>query len=160
MRSILSMNRGATCALLASAWLCLCLVSLSAAAQQRMSDEELDAVTAGVAAAGDLEEILAFELVRRTRSGRTVTADGSLSALDSLGGLNPGGLTLTDNAQSHLQALVNINAVNSVVNLLLNLNISIDSSIGSINQLNVNGALPPSALPSATAPPVVVPPVP
>jgi hypothetical protein len=50
-----------------------------------------------------------------------------------------GYLALSDNAQSGLQSLVNINAVNSAVNVLLNLNVSIDSSVGAINQMNLNG---------------------
>jgi hypothetical protein len=35
---------------------------------------------------------------------------------------------------------VNINAVNSQITVLLNLNISIDSSVGTLNQLNVQTA--------------------
>ncbi len=129
----------------------LCLLCQPVLALEPMSDAELDAVTAGAAPSSDLDEIVAFDLVRRTQSGRTVTAEGSLSALTTPADLRLGQLTLSDGAQSHLQSVVNINAVDSVVNVLLNLNVTVDSTVGGVNQFNLNGALPP--LPAAVPAP-------
>ena len=50
----------------------------------------------------------------------------------------PTGLLIIDNgAQNNLSALVNLNAVNSEVTVLLNLNIAINSVVGEIRQINI-----------------------
>ena len=43
--------------------------------------------------------------------------------------------SLNDSAQQNLQSFININAVNSPINVLMNLNISIDSEIQNLDQL-------------------------
>lgn len=105
----------------------------------QLDDVELDEITAG--AASDDEQMV-FNIVRRTRSGNTITADGSFKVLEAADLLSVGQLTLTDHAQQNLRSVVNINAVNSEVNVLLNLNVTIDSTVGTVNQFNLNGALP------------------
>lgn len=113
-----------------------------------MTEAELDQVTAGAASVTDLDELMTFEAVRTTQRGKTIKVDGSMKLVESLPGITIGSLSLTDNAQSNLQSVININAVNSAVNVLLNLNVSIDSSVGEINQLNFNGMTPaPPTLP-------------
>lgn len=113
-----------------------------------MTEVELDQVTAGAASVTDLDDLMTFEAVRTTQRGKTVKVDGSLKLVESLPGITIGSLSLSDNAQSNLQSVININAVNSAVNVLLNLNVSIDSSVGAINQLNFNGMMPtPPPLP-------------
>ena len=52
---------------------------------------------------------------------------------------NQGTLTLNGGAQQNLTSLVNINAVNSNVNVLLNLNVNINSTVGTITQTNMTG---------------------
>ncbi|MDF0751013.1 hypothetical protein NLU14_12335 [Marinobacter sp. 71-i] len=106
--------------------------------RQPLDDATLHTITAG-AAGSDRTEILTFDVVRTTRSGRVITADGSLYAAGFSPGIAPGYLNLSGGAQSGLGSVININAVNSAVNVLLNLNISIDSRIGAINQANLNG---------------------
>lgn len=108
-----------------------------------LDDAQLDQITAGAAAASDEESI--FSIVRRTRSGNTIKADGSLKVLNVEDLLSSGQLTLTDYAQQNLRSIVNINAVNADVNVLLNLNVTIDSAIGTVNQFNLNGTLPGAA---------------
>ncbi len=49
---------------------------------------------------------------------------------------NNNSLILRDNAQNHLSSIVNVNAVNSAVQVLLNLNININSQVGSMLQGN------------------------
>ena len=67
-------------------------------------------------------------------------AAGTLSTLTGpLTGANIGTLSLNGNAQQNLTSLVNINAVNSSINVLLNLNVNINSTVGSILQSNLNG---------------------
>jgi hypothetical protein len=48
-----------------------------------------------------------------------------------------GTLSLNGNAQQNLSSLVNINAVNSQVNVLLNLNVNINSTVGTLTQANL-----------------------
>lgn len=130
----------------------LCLAAGAACAgdgKHLLTAAELDQVTAGTATAAGTEELLMFEAVKETRSGRTITADGSVALVESLEGLTVGRLTLNGNAQRNLESMININAVNSAVNVLLNLNVSIDSEVGSINQLNLNDV--PAAVPPAAA---------
>ena len=128
-----------------------CLIATGALADEKrlLTESELDAVTAGAASVESQDDLLIFEVVRKTRLGKTVRADGNLRVVEALEGVTIGNLTLSDNAQSNLHSVININAVNSAVNVLLNLNVSIDSSIGAINQLNFNGPLP--AIPSLPA---------
>lgn len=103
-----------------------------------LSDAELDATTAG-SATGGAQRLLTFDVARRSRSGRTVTADGSLELLEPLPGAIPHQMLVLDRAQNNLQSVININAVNSAVNVLLNLNVNIDSRVGDLRQTNVNG---------------------
>jgi len=121
-----------------------CLATSLALADEKkpMTDAELDAVTAGSASTNSKDELLTFEVSKRTRLGKTVTAEGDLQVVESLRGITIGNLVLSDQAQSNLQSIININAVNSSVNVLLNLNVSIDSAVGAVNQLNLNTPLP------------------
>ena len=50
-----------------------------------------------------------------------------------------GSLTLNGQAQQSLSYLVNINAVNSNIQVLLNLNVNISSTVGSVMQSNLAG---------------------
>ncbi len=111
-------------------------------AKVELSDAQLDHVTAGASTAEANEDIVTFAATKATASGKTVTAEGSFQVLN---GINPeaiGNLILSDGAQGQLRSLININAVNSEVNVLLNLNITIDSAVGTLNQLNLNGVVP------------------
>jgi hypothetical protein len=78
--------------------------------------------------------------------GQTPTANGLVSSTGSLaiqnapiGGTTLGTLSLNGNAQQNLSSLVNINAVNSKINVLLNLNVNINSTVGTLTQSNLNG---------------------
>ena len=121
-----------------------CLATGLALADEKkpMTDAELDSITAGSASVSNKDELLTFEVSKRTRLGKTVTAEGELQVVESLRGITIGNLVLSDQAQSNLQSVININAVNSSVNVLLNLNVSIDSTVGAVNQLNLNAPLP------------------
>lgn len=107
-----------------------------ALAAELLSDEQLDAITAGTDP-GELEEIV-IQAAHRTASGKTVTAEGSLGISQMQNALAEGQLLLRDSAQSNLRSLVNLNAVQSVVNVLVNLNINIDSHVGELRQINLS----------------------
>lgn len=112
-----------------------CTAQLDAA--EPLADEQLDAVTAG--AADEASELLEFNVKHETASGRRIEVDGTVD-VDRARSLQNAALLLQDSAQSNLQSLININAVQSAVNVLVNLNITIDSNVGEIRQLNLSKA--------------------
>lgn len=121
--------------LLSSAGLCQTGVRKHA---QPLSDAALDRVTAGSVTAGLSDGVVKFQ-------GQTPTANGLVSSSGSLAIQNvplsstTGTLSISGNAQQNLNSLVNITAVNSKINVLLNLNININSSVGTLTQANMNG---------------------
>jgi hypothetical protein len=109
-----------------------------------LDDATLDRVTAaGVTARVTPSGVINF-------SGAVPTANGLVSGIGSLV-IQPvsnsttttttGSVNLGGNAQQNLSSLININAVNSTINVLLNLNVNINSTVGSILQSNLNGKL-------------------
>jgi hypothetical protein len=104
-----------------------------------LSDDALDKVTAGTIAANTSEGVVKFQ-------GQTPTANGLVSSSGSLaiqnGGVSNttvGTLNINGNAQQNLSSLVNLNAVNSKINVLMNLNVNINSTVGTLTQSNLNG---------------------
>jgi hypothetical protein len=103
-----------------------------------MSDAALDKVTAGTVTAGVSDGVVKFQ-------GQTPTPNGLVSSSGSLalqgGTLNSttGTLSISGNAQQNLSSLVNISAVNSKINVLMNLNVNINSTVGTLTQSNLNG---------------------
>jgi hypothetical protein len=122
----------------------LLLATQSGVSQSRkkaLDDGMLDRVTAaGVDASVGRGNVINF-------SGAVPTANGLVSAVGSLA-VQPAGNTTTNtttgtinlsgSAQQNLNSLVNINAVNSTINVLLNLNVNINSTVGTILQSNLN----------------------
>lgn len=112
-----------------------CLTAASAAAGEPylLDAATLDRVTAGTQE--DARNLADFDFVRQTGSGRTISGTGSLALA------NPGrnyNLLLGDGAQSHLRSLVNINAVDANITVLLNLNINVESTVGTLTQNNLS----------------------
>jgi hypothetical protein len=104
-----------------------------------LSDSMLDKVTAAGVSATVSQGVVSF-------SGQVPTANGLVSSTGTLAvqtapftGATLGTLTLNGNAQQNLSSLININAVNSNINVLLNLNVNINSTVGTIVQSNLNG---------------------
>ena len=121
--------------------LIMTLVSLNAHGYESLTDDEMDQVTAGSASSSE-DEIIGFEFNRHLSRGRHIEGSGNMEySPTNIGKYTSGSLNLSDNAQNNLSALININAVNSPVQVLLNLNININSKVGSVNQSNF--ALPP-----------------
>jgi len=104
-----------------------------------LSDEALDKVTVGTVSANTSNGVVNFQ-------GQTPTPNGLVSSSGSLaiqsGGISNvtnGTLNITDNAQQNLSSLINLNAVNSKINVLMNLNVNINSTVGTLTQSNLNG---------------------
>ncbi|HUZ97349.1 MAG TPA: hypothetical protein VMU57_20795 [Edaphobacter sp.] len=104
-----------------------------------MDDSTLNRVTASGITANATNGVVNFQ-------GETATPNGLVSSVGSLAmssgpntGTTVGTLTLNGNAQQNLSSLININAVNSKINVLLNLNVNINSTVGTIIQTNING---------------------
>lgn len=115
-------------------WLAL---AAPARASELLSDEALGEITAGTAAAVYDEGRLYIDMSKTTARGNRIGARGDLNFNTTNNTtLNTGLLSLNDNAQGNLRALVNTNAVNSAVQVLINLNISINSRIDVLNQIN------------------------
>jgi len=121
--------------LLSTAGLCQTGVQRHA---QPLSDAALDRVTAGTVTAGVSDGVVKFQ-------GQTPTPNGLVSSSGSLAlqavplSSTTGTLSINGNAQQNLSSLVNINAVNSKINVLLNLNVNINSTVGTLSQANLNG---------------------
>ena len=99
-----------------------------------LSDAALDEVTAGIS-----KGVVHFQGQAQTANG-LVSSTGSLGIQNGpIGGLTNGTLSLNGSAQQNLSSLVNINAVNSKINVLLNLNVNINSTVGTLTQSNLNG---------------------
>jgi len=105
-----------------------------------LSDEKLDNITAGNAHLAN-QNIQPIRLEKYTSNGTHIVVDGDAQLLTSN---QNNQLLLSDNAQQNLNSLININAVNAPINVLLNLNINIDSVVENLQQFNVlNGDILP-----------------
>lgn len=110
----------------------------SAKAFEELSEDELGRITAGAGSSQIVDGVLEFQYGRETANGRYyIETSGSVSQLvEPLPG-DPGSyLIVSDNAQSNLNSFITVNAVNSTVQLLINLNVSINSTIGTVGQSN------------------------
>lgn len=105
-----------------------------------LNDAALDQVTAGGFSAGITNSgDVIFQGSVPTKNG-LVSAAGSMAFLSgSTTGTNVGTLTLNGQAQQNLSSLVNINAVNSNIDVLLNLTVNLNSTIGTLTQTNLGG---------------------
>ena len=118
----------------------------SAHAQARkLSDAELDRVTAGgvkapapAIPAQPTSGSVTFEFKSPAGSRHTVEGTGSVQVLEYDARVATNSLILRDQAQQNLQSLINVTAVNSMIQVLVNLNISINSTIASLNQINAS----------------------
>jgi len=112
--------------------------------KKALDDSTLDRVTA----AGVTTRVLPGGIINFT--GEVPTANGLVSGIGSLvvqpassttNNTTTGTVNLGGNAQQNLSSLININAVNSTINVLLNLNVNINSTVGTILQSNLNGKM-------------------
>lgn len=122
----------------------LLLATQSGVSQSRkksLDDSMLDRVTAaGVTTSVSPGNVINF-------TGEVPTANGLVSGAGSLVIQAPnstttnttmGTINLSGNAQQGMSSLINLNAVNSTINVLLNLNVNINSTVGTVLQSNLN----------------------
>jgi hypothetical protein len=114
-------------------------VSMAQSKRKPMNDAALDNVTAAGVTAGLSDGVVKFQGSAPTKNG-LVTGAGTLAVLTGpVTGVNMGTLSLNGNAQQNLSSLVNINAVNSNINVLLNLTVNMNSTVGTVVQSNLTG---------------------
>jgi hypothetical protein len=115
---------------------------VSQSRKKALDDATLDRVTA----AGVSARVLPGGVINF--SGAVPTANGLVSGVGSLviqpassstNTTTTGTVSLGGSAQQNLSSLININAANSTINVLLNLNVNINSTVGTILQSNLNG---------------------
>ena len=105
--------------------------------KQELSDQEMDQIAGGEISGNLVDGVLQFQFGKDTISGRHVEGSGSVKQL--VGPLPTDGSSnfiLRDNAQSNLSSFITVNAVNSIISLLVNLNVSINSTVGGVSQSN------------------------
>ena len=102
-----------------------------------LSDEEMDEVSAGAATAQMNGNVLSF--AGQTANGN-VSGSGTVEVKNAAEqNATSGVLVLQDAAQSGSKSFIGINAVNSQIQVLVNLNININSSVGTLHQANLTG---------------------
>lgn len=114
--------------------------------RRELTDQELDSVTAGNQSVSTMDDLVTLSASKTTAAGTRIDIEGTFGLVDALDQSVLGSLVLSDNAQRNLSSLININAVNSEINVLMNLNINVDSNIGQLNQYNLQGILPDSLI--------------
>ena len=100
-----------------------------------LTDAEMQNITAGsLGSTTDSREALT-RIPFRYSSGKG-RVDGEVIVVPTATFSQTATMQLMDNAQSNLRSLININAVNSPIHVLLNLNINLNSTVGHLNQWN------------------------
>ena len=112
----------------------LLLLSIDSSAFESLSEQQLDSIYAGgvIENNDNMLTRIPFHI-----ENKHATVDGDAVVMPGSSNQTSGSLMIQDGAQSHLNSMININAVNSPVEVLLNLNININSKIGSIEQNNI-----------------------
>ncbi len=113
--------------------LSLLLFSTTGLAYQVLDEQQLDNVVAGSQLENGDSIATSIPFHYQGRHGR-VEGEAIIKSVNN----TAGSLIIRDGAQSHLNSLININAVNAPVEVLLNLNVIIESRIGSIKQNNIH----------------------
>ena len=113
---------------------------------RKLSDAELDRVTAGaVSPAAPAAQALTpaspftFDFKSPAGTRHVVEGTGSVQVVEPDGAGVKNTLVIRDNAQQNLQSFINVTAVNSRIQVLVNLNITINSTVGTIQQVNASG---------------------
>jgi hypothetical protein len=102
-----------------------------------LSDEEMDQVCAGGVDAKMTGNVLSF--AGQTANGE-VSGAGTVEVRTAAEqNATSGVLILEDSAQSGSKSFIGINSVNSQIQVLLNLNVNINSTVGSLTQTNLSG---------------------
>ena len=112
----------------------LVLLSSKSMAFDELDELQLDSVYAGRVASDKQDIITSIPFHYVGRHGRV---DGEAVISPSNSNQGTASLLIQDGAQNHLSSMININAVNSPIEVLLNLVVNIDSQIGVVKQNNI-----------------------
>jgi hypothetical protein len=113
------------------------VASSSSSKKHVLTDAEMDQVAAGGASAQMVGNVLSF--AGQTANG-AVSGTGTVEVRTAAEqNATSGVLILQDSAQSGSKSFIGINAVNSQIQVLLNLNVNINSSVGTLSQANLSG---------------------
>lgn len=129
MRTIIIVGCAAAIALFMAA-------SPASAQGRKLSDAELDRVSGGSSTTQSPKAATSFSFQGQAGKTHTVKGTGMIVVDESKLPLVSSKLLLQDNAQQNLRSLVNIVAVNSKVQVLVNLNVNINSTVGTVHQGN------------------------
>ena len=102
---------------------------------EQLSDLKLNAITAGNATV-DLDSSDVLTRIPFYYTSNRGSVEGEVIVVPEYSNYETSSLLISDNAQSNLKSMININAVNSPIQILLNLNVNINSNIEQIRQLN------------------------
>ena len=123
---------------------CIVAIALMAMADptpaqgRKLTDEQLDKVSAGSTVPQSSNVVTGFSFEGQAGESHTVKGNGTIMVTEGdLPKLSPT-LLLQGNAQQNLRSLINIVAVNSRVQVLVNLNININSTVGTLHQANAS----------------------
>ncbi len=122
--------------------LLLCASGDAVAAKLKLlTNRQMSNVTAGSAAVAAAQAadsvVVPLYFNEPLNQGGSVEGSGSLQVKSTAGAAGATQIALSGSAQSNLRALVNVNAANSVVEVLLNLTINVNSSVAHLSQLNI-----------------------
>lgn len=116
-------------------------VSGNAVAAKLLTNTQMAHVTAGSAAAAAAQAqssvVVPLYFNKPLAQGGSVQGSGSLKVELAAGASAATQIALSGAAQSNLRALVSVNAANSVVQVLLNLTINVNSSVANLSQFNI-----------------------
>ena len=119
---------------------CLCVMLTGVTegwCMHELNDEDLEQISAGTLTASVSDGQFSFRLGDKS-SRLSVEGSGSVAVADNTTPAGPAGyIILRDNAQSGLRSLVNVNAVNSRIQVLINLIVNINSTVNSVHQTNI-----------------------
>lgn len=104
-----------------------------------MTDEQMDEETGkGFSISMQPTGSIYFSMDEQTKGGTPISVSGSLEVLKKAQDININQdiLSLSGAAQENLQALVSVNAVDSLVQVLVNMNVNINSTVGIVDQAN------------------------
>lgn len=122
--------------------------SVSAFGARKLNDAEMDQVTAGDYNVQLVDGVLKLSFDSLAGLNKRVTGDGTISfnaqplpIAPSTMVVNQSSVVMEPGAQQDLHSLVNIIAVNSIINCLLNLNVNVNST--GVNVVQKNFSLHP-----------------
>ena len=87
-----------------------------------------------------MDDVVRFKFGNDAHGKRSVDGTGTIKLKKGALPKNICSLIIQDSAQGNLNALININAVNSQIQVLINLTVNIHSEVGSVRQINLSGS--------------------